>query len=90
MMTPDEIADELECLDEEILLADGFEEALIGYVERAGLPIMALYDREKCIEILMGQGMTDEEAEEFFQFNTVSAFIGDYTPCFATILKDPA
>jgi hypothetical protein len=75
-------------VDPEILLADGFEGALIGYVERFGQPPLALYDREKCIEILMARdGMDYEEAVEFFEFNTLGAWIGDYTPAFATLRK---
>lgn len=80
-------------VNEEMLFADGYEDALIGYVERFGMGPVALYDRNKCIEILMKRdGMTDEEAEEFFQFNTIGAWMGDSTPAFATIVprKDPS
>lgn len=58
-----------EC-NEEALLADGFEEALIGYVE-IYYKTVALYDKAKCLEILQKRdGMTAEEASEFFEFNT--------------------
>jgi hypothetical protein len=76
-------------VNEEMLFADGFDEALIGYVERFGMGPVALYDREKCIDILVERdGMSREEAEEFFQFNTIGAWIGENTPAFATILKE--
>ena len=76
-------------IDEEILLADGFEDALLGYAERAAAPIVAAYDRERCIQIMIDRdGMTFEEAEEFFDFNVVGAYMGEKTPVFITILKE--
>ena len=42
---------------------------------------MACYDRAKCIEILM-RGMSEDEAEEYFEFNTAGAYMGKYTPLF--------
>lgn len=73
-------------VNEEMLFADGFDDALIGYVERFGQPPLALYDREKCIGILMQEGMSHEEAEEFFEFNVIGAWMGENTPCFATLM----
>lgn len=71
--------------DHEALLADGFEDALLGYAERFGMPIVAMYDRPKCIEVLCTRdGMTEEEAEEYFEFNVIGAWVGDSTPIFVT------
>lgn len=66
--------------DEKILLADGFEDAFIGIGRQFGKPI-AVYDRVKCIEILM-EDMSEIEAEEYFSFNVEGAFVGDKTPIF--------
>lgn len=80
-------------IDEDILLADGFDDAFVGYAERCTQGPVAVYDREKCIEILMTGtgaglivkgGMTWEEAEEFFEFNVIGAWVGDRTPLFLT------
>lgn len=72
----------------EALLADGFEDALVGYVERAGGMLVALYDRDRCIEILAAEGQCDlSEAEEYFEFNVVGAYMGEGTPCFGTFTK---
>jgi hypothetical protein len=35
----------------------------------------------------MRDGMTWEEAEEYFEFNQMGAWVGDSTPCF--LIKDP-
>ena len=73
--------------NEDMLFADGFDDALVGYVERADLPPIACYNKDKCIEVLM-KDMTFEEAEEYFYFNTVGAYVGDNTPCFLTIINE--
>ena len=74
-------------INEEVILYDGMEDALIGYVEQFGRPPIALYDRQKCIEVLARDKMTYEEAEEYFAFNTIGGYVGTSTPAFATLLK---
>lgn len=70
------------------LMADGFEGALIGWAERFNTGPVALYDRDKCLQILMERdGMSYDEAEEFFQFNVTGAWVGDGTPIFARLLS---
>ena len=67
--------------DESVLLADTFESAFIGIGRQFGNPI-SVYDREKCIQILEEQGMSRDEAEEYFSFNTEGAWVGEQTPIF--------
>jgi hypothetical protein len=81
------IRDMLAEVHDEMIVADGFDEALIGYVERIGSETVALYDRDKCILILERYGMTDEEAVEYFEFNVIGSYVGKFTPAFATIIK---
>jgi hypothetical protein len=67
------------------LLADGFDEAILGIAERCTQPALVVYDTQKCIEILMTRdGMTYDEAWEYFDFNTIGAWVGDMTPLFLT------
>ena len=73
-------------VDPEIVLADGFDEAFIGLVKRCGQPIIALYDRDLAVLTLTRRGMTLEEAEEFFEFNVVGAWVGERTPMFREYL----
>ncbi len=82
-----EIVDRLMEANEQALLADGFEDALVGIVEHFNRSI-ALYDKGKCLEILMKRdGMNFETATEFFEFNVQGAYVGENTPAFATIEK---
>ena len=74
-------------INPEMLLADGFEDALIGYVQRCGTEPLACYDIDKCIEVLIERdGMTDEEAIEYLSYNTLGAYMGENTPMFLTRL----
>ena len=66
----------------DLLKADGFDEAIIGVVERLGTQAIC-YDTEKVIEILM-RDMSEEEAWEYFQYNIAGAWVGEHTPFFLT------
>jgi hypothetical protein len=68
---------------DDILLADGFEDAFVGIVESNGSHPKALYNEDKCLDILIERdGMLYEEAVEYFQFNVTGAYVGEYTPAF--------
>jgi len=86
-MDRDQIEERL--ADADAYLADGYEEAFIGIVNMFDRGPVALYDREKCIDILMERdGMTWNEAEDFFQYNTLGAWMGEGTPAFATLTEE--
>jgi len=57
-------------------------EAIIGIGERCGMEPVFIMDTEKCIECLMKQGMNREEAQEYFDFNTLGAYVGASTPIY--------
>jgi hypothetical protein len=64
--------------DEELLLADGFDDAVIGIDEST---MRIIYSSGKCIEILMLQSeMLLDQAIEFFEFNVKGSYVGDKTP----------
>jgi hypothetical protein len=92
MTTARQLIDSLDP-DDEYLLADGFEEALIGVVEGwfAGNVhrLVALYDVERCVKILIADGLDEEDAREFVEQNICGAYVGDGTPAFATIYRQP-
>jgi hypothetical protein len=67
--------------DENLLLADGFEKAFLGIGRQFGKPL-AIYDKEKCLEILMEDGMDYEEAVDYFSFNVEGSYVGEQTPIF--------
>ena len=68
--------------DSELLLANGFDEAILGvsYDIKYSNHIV-VYSRTKCIDILMKRDrMTYEDASEFFDFNVEGAYVGEKTP----------
>lgn len=79
-MTLDEILDYYP--EEEILKADGFDDAVIG-IEPDSMRL--IYDRNKMFDILVIQGMTMEDAIEYLEFNTFSAYVGEKTPLYILI-----
>jgi hypothetical protein len=85
----DSLLKEFSEINEQALYPTDMKAAIIGYVERAGMQPQILLDRETCIKILIKEGMSREDAEEYFEFNTIGSFMGeDATPCFATLIKD--
>lgn len=62
--------------EEEILKADGFNEAIIGIEENS---MRLIYSVSKCIEIL-SRDMDEEEALEYFYYNVHGAYVGEKTP----------
>ena len=62
------------------LFDEGYDDAIIG-VELDYEP-RVVYDQNKIIDILMADGMTDEEAQEFFDFNIAGSYVGKQTPIY--------
>jgi hypothetical protein len=68
-------------LEEDILLMDGFDDAIIGYSQRINDPTLAVYSWELMVKILMERdGMSDEEAMEYIDYNCLGAWVGERTP----------
>lgn len=80
MTTRDAIAEVIE--DALFLDPNCFDQAVLGIAEGAGISSVVAYDMDKVIDILMQQGMDRDEAEEFFRFNTLGAYMGERTPIF--------
>jgi len=78
--------------DEDILQADGFDEAIIGYAEvwtKNGQQRVMAYDRDMCIDVLMERDDMDwNGANEYFEFNVSGAYMGEMTPVFISRVVD--
>lgn len=66
----------------DLLIPTGMYEVIVGVVERFGMNPVALIDKSKVIQNYMNDGMSENEAEEFFEFNCIGAWVGDQTPAF--------
>ena len=65
--------------EDEILKADGFDDAIIGVSEGFNEPVRLIYSVKKCVNILMVD-MTEEDALEHFYHNIKGAYVGEKTP----------
>ncbi len=77
------IMEEIAARNPDALLADGLNDALVGYTINSIHPVVAVYDANACAKVLVDRdGMTLEEAEEFLEFNTYCAYVGPNGPLF--------
>jgi hypothetical protein len=69
----------------ELITMDGYDDCILGVVERFGQNPIVCYDKEKVLQRLVSDGCNRDEAEEFFYVNQVGAWLGDSTPCFLSL-----
>ena len=87
-MTKTEWLDYLEHTEDNILFADGYDDALIG-IATVRMSSVAMYDTTKCIEILMKRdGMTYEKAMDYFTYKTLQSYVGEKTPIFVNVFRE--
>jgi hypothetical protein len=67
---------------EVIVYPTGFEDCIVGVGERFGGPPVAVLDLEKMLTRLEKDGMTRDEALEYFEFNILGAHIGEENPVY--------
>lgn len=72
-----QLADDLEV---EWLTLDGFDDAVLGVARQFSNHLAVAYSLEKIIASLMADGLTYEEAVEFYEFNIAGAWVGPGTP----------
>ena len=64
---------------DEIMIAEGFDEAIIGIEE---FTMRIIYSVTKCLEIIEAEGMPEEDALEHFYYNVQGSYVGEKTPIF--------
>lgn len=64
--------------EEEITIADGFDEAVIGIDMNT---MRLIYSVSKVIDIMMDRdGMDEQDALDWYEYNMQSTWVGDHTP----------
>jgi hypothetical protein len=67
--------------DEEILKADGFDNCILGYEYNWDGNIRLIYSVKAMLEeLVVSEGMTDEDAIEHFEYNIRGGYVGEKTP----------
>lgn len=78
---------EMQGIDPDMKLFAEFAPAFIGFATRgSSSEPLAAYDYDKCSGVLQDRdGMTEEEALEFLEYNYVNSWLGDGTPFFVKV-----
>ena len=72
------------------ILLDGLETAIVGIVEEFGNGNRILYSKSKILDILQKRdGMTYEEAEEYYDYNIIGGYFGERNPVFLDLSVTP-
>jgi len=72
------------------MTADGFDEAIIGSITSYGRGETVLYSTQKILEVMMERdGMTAEDAIEFFNYNIIGSYNGNGMPAFLNDHVEP-
>lgn len=75
--------EDIQEINPEAILCDGFNDAIIGMAERINLSPVVAYSVEKMLDIMIARdGMTYEEALEYYDYNIAGAWLGDNTPIY--------
>lgn len=67
-------------MDEDLIVYDGCDDAIIGWGGRCGMPNVTIYDWDLLVKCFMKQGMDYDEAIEWIDFNILGGYIGERTP----------
>lgn len=59
-----------------------YDSAIIGVSESCNRQPVIAYDRDVILEILVSDGMSFDEALEFYEYNMLGTYIGVSTPTF--------
>lgn len=70
------------------VIFDGLEDALIGVACQFTHEPLAVYNRAAIVALLVGQGMTEDDAEEYLQFNIEGLWAGVGTPLILRLAAD--
>ena len=74
---------------DDLMFATNFDNAIIGVSMGISCGTKVVYDAEEMARTLViSEGMTEQEAWEYLEFNTFNAYVGDNTPIFVSTSLD--
>lgn len=80
-MQPEKAMEIMKELNPEALKIDRFDSCIIDIVHTFHGAVF-LYSAGAIIGQMMWEGMTEEEAQEYFDYNIIGAYMGEFTPVF--------
>lgn len=69
-----------ELVDPDAVIWTDCDEAIVGTGYRCGQKTLFVYDHEALVTVFIKQGMDQEEAIEWVDYNIVGAWVGEGTP----------
>jgi len=75
------IFEQMQDMNPDALKMDGYDDCIAGIVLGYKGSCL-LYDMGKVIDKMMADGMTEDEAYEYFDYNVLGAWMGEFTPLF--------
>ena len=88
----DQVGEFADGVEEELLFLgehderERFEPAILGIAHRFGMQPVVTYDYRKVIDIF-AEDMSHEEAQEYFDYNVIGAWVGEGTPIFIEVFE---
>lgn len=76
--------------DEETMFADGLDDAIIA-ISRDSIngKYRVVYDVARIVQVLINdQGMEEDDAYEYMEFNIIGAYVGEMTPIWAFLPEE--
>ena len=74
---------------DDLMFATNFDNAIIGVSMGISCGTKVVYDAEEMARTLVvSEGITEQEAWEYLEFNTFNAYVGDNTPIFVSTSLD--
>ena len=64
------------------IILDGFDDCIVGITEEFGANNRILYSVKRMVDKMVSEGMTEEEAMEFYSFNIIGGYFGEQNPIF--------
>ena len=82
-MTRDDVEKWVEENQIELALLEGMDSAIVGIVDEGLENPKVVYSKRKILKALQDQGMSEEDALEWYSYNTVRAlpYMGPIAPC---------
>lgn len=62
-----------------MIFVDGYDSTILGMDTEYK---RVIYSKEKMIDILVAEGMTDVDAVEWLEYNVWNTYVGEHTPIF--------
>lgn len=80
--------DSLDSGETPLLILPGHDNAILGVLERFGGNPAVIYDKEVVLQNLVEDGMSPDEAVEWYEFNMLGAWVGENTPVYLVRVEE--